>query len=168
MGCEVVASPMDGTSVFPAPPLPSGPILLPSPPRGAPAPSPGTTRGSLGKINDFMKLPMLFEPVSGMQKMQSGPGAGPVMAGDGGMEPVGTGGTRSAPHWRWELPGAPPNPLPPLGGLRRWVSRRRMAASRARRHAAGPELRLPGGNFNYASKYQLIMNRLLHCQERGF
>lgn len=87
-----------------------------SPPLGAPSPSPGTTWEILGEINDFVKLHMLVEPISGMQKRQSGPGAGMVMARDGGMKPIGTQGTHSAPHRRWEMLGTPPNSLPPLGG----------------------------------------------------
>lgn len=53
-----------------------------------------------------------------------------VMARDGGMKPIGTQGTHSAPHRRWEMLGTPPNSLPPLGGvgLRRWVSHGRQPA----------------------------------------
>lgn len=39
-----------------------------------------------------------------------------VMTRDGGMKPISTQGTHSAPQRRWEMLGTPPNSLPPLGG----------------------------------------------------
>lgn len=83
------------------------------------------------------------------------------MAGDGvGWNPSArSGGANSAPHGRGGSCQEPPPPktlCPPLWGSQ-------TAASGARR------LRLPGGDFNYPSKYQLIMNRLLYSvRSAGF
>lgn len=103
-----------------------GPILLLSHPGMLLLPPPRTPQGSLGKINDFMKLRVLCEPLSGVQRMRSGPGAGTggmkPMARDGGGEAHQHRGDPLSPTSQMGAAGSPPKPSAPLGGgLGCWV-----------------------------------------------